>query len=99
MVYALLTVTPMHDLMVNIALVFFLVAISSITYVQFQNRQYWLATIGSVFLLFKLFAYFLYVANLHSDIWGTLQKCLFLGATAWLFIVLYTKPRATPDAA
>ena len=51
MVYALLTATPMHNLMVNIALAFFLVAIVAIVYMLYCKKRYVLAFAGIACIL------------------------------------------------
>ena len=56
MVYALLTATPMHNLMVNIALVFFLVAIFAIVNMLYRKRQLVLAITGITCIVLKLFS-------------------------------------------
>lgn len=87
MVYALLTATPMHDLMVNIALAFFLVALVAIVYMLFRKQQYVLAVVGISFLTLKLGSVSLYYLNTYSEAWGLLQKLSFVLTTTWLFAV------------
>lgn len=99
MVYALLTITPMHNLMVTIALAFFVVAMLAIVILEFQNRQLWVAGVGLLLISLKLCSFALYLADSHFELWGLFQKTLFLGTTAWLFIVLWTQPKRLPVAA
>lgn len=93
MVYALLTVTPMHNLMVNIALSFFLVALLTIVYMLFGKRHYVLAITGIACIVMKLGSVSLYYANTYTEIWGGLQKLNFILTTIWLFAVHLTVKR------
>ena len=95
MVYALLTATPMHDLMVNIALAFFLVAIVTIVYMLCRRNRFMLAFAGSACILVKLSSVSLYYTNSYPEIWGMLQKLSFILTTAWLFAVHLTSKRNT----
>lgn len=95
MVYALLTSTPMHNLMVNIALAFFLVAIVAIVYMLYSRKSYVLAFAGIACILLKLSSVSLYYTNSYPDIWGALQKLSFILTTAWLFAVHLIPKRKT----
>ena len=98
MVYALLTATPMHDLMVNIALAFFLVAIFAIVNTSYRKRHFGLAITGIACIVLKICSVSLYYTNTYTEIWGVLQKLSFTVTTAWLFAVLQmAKPKATRD--
>ena len=87
MVYALLTATPMHNLMVNIALAFFLTAIIALAYMLFRKRHYVLASIGIGCIVMKLTSVSLYYTNTWVDAWGLIQKASFLVTTCWLVAV------------
>lgn len=95
MVYALLTATPMHNLMVNIALAFFLVAMSAILFMLHFKQQYGLATAGLACVLLKIGSVSLYYTNTYTEAWGVLQKLSFLLTTTWLFAVLLMAKRKT----
>jgi hypothetical protein len=84
-VYSLLTATPLHNLMANIALIFFLVAIVTIVHVLYRKRTYALAIAGTACLALTLFNASLYYTNRHAEVWGVLQKVSFLLTTSWLF--------------
>lgn len=88
MIYALLTATPMHNLMVNIALIFFLVATVAIVFALHQKQQQGLAIAGIVCIVLKLGSVSLYYTNTYSEIWGVLQKLSFILTITWLFAVL-----------
>lgn len=95
MVYALLTVTPMHNLMVNIALAFFLVAIGTIVYTLWRRSRFALAFAGLACVLFKLSSVSLYYGNIYPEIWGVLQKLSFFLTTVWLSAVYLKIKRMT----
>ena len=98
MVYALLTATPMHNLMVNIALAFFLVAIIAIVFMLYRKQQYALAIVGIACILLKLGSVTLYYTNNFTEVWGVLQKLSFSFTATWMFIVLLmAKPRTNRD--
>ena len=98
MVYALLTATPMHNLMVNIALAFFLVAIVAIVNMLFGKRQFGLAIAGIACIVLKLGSASLYYTNTYTETWGVLQKLSFILTTAWLLAVfLMAKPNTNRD--
>ncbi len=87
MVYALLTATPMHNLMVSIALAFFMTALIAITYSLFKRRHFVLAAIGVACIGLKLTSASLYYTNTFAEVWGLLQKVNFILTTFWLFAV------------
>ena len=95
MVYAMLTATPMHNLMVNIALAFFLVAIVTIVYMLCRRNRFVLAFAGCACILVKVSSVSLYYTNSYPEIWGMLQKLSFVLTTAWLFAVHLTSKRRT----
>lgn len=97
-VYSLLTATPLHNLMFNIALVFFLVATITIVYVLFRKQEYLLAIAGTACIVMTLFNVSLYYTNRYADFWGALQKLSFVLTTCWLLAVhLMAKPKRTRD--
>jgi hypothetical protein len=83
-VYAALTVTPMHDLMVTIALGFFLGAEIVLLVWLWQRRQFaqWIAGVTNLVLL--AIAAFIYYREVALVALPTLQKLVFLLSTAWL---------------
>lgn len=98
MVYALLTATPMHDLMVNIALIFFLVALFGIQSMLYQRRRFGLVVTGIACIALKIFGVSLYYTHSYIEYWGVLQKLSFTLTTAWLFaVLLMSKPIANRD--
>lgn len=94
MVYALLTATPMHNLMVNIALAFFFVAICAIMYMLYRRQRFVLAIAGLACIVLKFVSVSLYYTSTFVEIWGMLQKLSFILTTTWLFTVhLQAQPR------
>lgn len=90
MVYALLTATPMHNLMVNIALVFFIVAIVAIIYMLYRKQYYMLTILGAACIVVKSGSVCLYYTNTYTEVWGVLQKLSIILMTTWLFAVHMT---------
>ena len=81
MVYAALTVTPMHDLMVTIALVLFVAAEMVLLDGLWQRRQFlqWIAGMSNLtLLLIASFVYYRQVATV------ALQKLVFASSAGWL---------------
>ncbi|MEQ1935390.1 MAG: DUF998 domain-containing protein [Fimbriimonadaceae bacterium] len=93
-VYSFLTVTPIHNLMVNITLVFTIVAMAAVTRMLHHKHHYRLAIFGVVCLVVTLSSVSLYYADAYTELWGVLQRLNFTLTTAWLFAVLLTvKPK------
>jgi len=90
MVYALLTATPMHNVMVNIALVFFIVAIVAIIYMLYRKQYYMLTILGAACIVVKSGSVSLYYTNTYTEVWGVLQKLSIILTTTWLFAVHMT---------
>ena len=100
MVYALLTATPMHNLMVNVALAFFLVANTAIILLLYRTQRYELAIAGIFCILLKLGSVSMYYTDAYVEIWGIMQKVSFSLTTIWLFaVLLLTKSKANFPAA
>jgi hypothetical protein len=96
MVYAALTVTRMHDLMVTIALVFFISAEVVLLHWLWRRSQLpqWTAGIANLALL--LTAAFVYYGQVAMVVLPTLQKLVFLSSVGWLFWL--HKSSAMPQA-
>jgi hypothetical protein len=94
-VYSFLTVTPIHNLMVNITLVFTIAAMAAVTRMLFYKQNYRLAVFGAVCLVVTLSSVSLYYADAYVELWGVLQRLNVVLTTTWLFIVLLTvKPKS-----
>lgn len=92
-VYSVLTATPIHNLMVNIALVFTMVAMVAIVYMLHCKHHRGLAWFGVVCIVVALGCVSLYYADALVEMWGVLQKVSSTLTTTWLFAVhLTVKP-------
>jgi hypothetical protein len=89
-VYSLLTATRLHNLMVNIAAVFTIVAMIAIVMMLFRKGLNLLAILGLACLLMGLGYASLYYADIHIVEWGILQKLSFAFTTTWLLAVHMT---------
>lgn len=90
MVYALLAITPMHNLMVNISLVFFISAMFTILHFLYTKSSLILLSIGLVSLASLLYVVGNYYGNVHLEYLPIGQKLSFLMCACWLFAVQYT---------
>ena len=94
-VYSLLTATPLHNLMVNITVVFFMVAIIAIASMLFRKQNYRLAIFGVTCIVMNLGSVSLYYAGTYAELWGVFQKLSFIVTTTWLVAVhLRVKPKS-----
>lgn len=84
MVYAAFAVTPMHDLMVNVALVFYLVAVVAIGFRLWTERRFGMVVAGCGCLAVKLASATVYYGQLLEDWLPLLQKLSLVLWTAWL---------------
>jgi hypothetical protein len=89
-VYAFLVVTPMHNLMVTISLVFYLVAMLAILAVLYVGRERRLLVAGLACLSLLLFAAISYYGNVMYQLLPVMQKLSFIACTAWLFTLYYS---------
>ena len=90
MVYTACAITPVHDLMVIIALSFFLIAVFIILEMLYSHRSYEMFSIGIVCLGIFLTTAVLYYGNLGVAYIPFLQKLTFALCTGWLFAVQTT---------
>ena len=89
MVYAALAATPMHNLMVNISLAFFVVAMLAVLHLLYCRRFFPLFFLGLICLSVKITSASFYYTNAFSDFWGSIQKFAFALSTLWLFMVQF----------
>lgn len=87
MVYTFLTVTPMHDLMVNIALLFFLTSFLFISVMLHRRNYTLLMLLGICCIALKGISVSVYYLNHFEEFWGLIQKLSFCATTAWLAAV------------
>lgn len=88
-VYGFFIATPMHDLMVNISLVFSVIAMIAVTQMLYVQRRRWLFGGGALCLALLFLTAAMYYRN---AIYGVLPLVQKLGLTAnivWLVVVYY----------
>lgn len=93
MVYGFLVVTPMHDLMVNIGLLFGLVAMIATIHVLYIERRWPLFGWGAIGLALLLVSATMYYGNVFYGLLPIVQKVSLLSCIVWVIFVHYMKPR------
>jgi hypothetical protein len=91
MVYSFLAITPMHNLMVDIALLFYLVAVSAIMHGLYIKRSMRLFTTGAICNTLLLFSAVIYYGNVMYWLLPVLQKLTYAGCSGWILAVYYSK--------
>ena len=96
--FATLTVTLLHDLMVGLALVCFVVALSAMLHMLYRERLLGLFAIGILFIAFELGTAVLYFGQVFLEFLPAGQKAAMVLIGLWLFAVQYKfgVPDATP---
>lgn len=94
MVYASLTFTAMHDLMITISLVFLLVAALALLYNLYLNREAWLLVLGCASLLVLIASATIYFSEQYTVVlpWG--QRASFALLAIWLVALDFILPRS-----
>lgn len=91
MVYAFLSVTtPMHDLLVTIALIFFLAAMVAILLMLRRARQAALIVAGLVCLASLMYCALIYYGGIQVDLLAVTQKLTFALCVGWLMALHLT---------
>lgn len=98
MVYAFLAVTPMHDLMVSIALFFFVVAVSTILHGLYAERHWGLFALGLACIALPLGNAVMYYGDLLYGMLPIVQKAGTFACIGWLFALYYTELGARTSA-
>jgi hypothetical protein len=93
MVYAAFTVTPMHDLMVSISLVFFLAMMFAVLHMIYFERHFRLFALGIVCLAILLASAAMYYGNVFLEFLPLGQKLSLALTVVWLFAVQFGKFR------
>ncbi|MBX2821820.1 MAG: hypothetical protein KTR29_19135 [Rhodothermaceae bacterium] len=88
MVYAFLVVTPMHDVLVGVALVFFVVAMLFTLHMVYLERRFWMLFAGIVSLGIPLINAVIYYGNVLYGFLPIVQKMGVFMWAGWL-LVLY----------
>jgi hypothetical protein len=92
-IYTFLVVTPMHNLMVSIALVFFLVTVLSMLHNLYLQRNKRLLVIGIVCISIPLINATLYYGNFIHGILPAVQKTGAVACAVWFILVYYYEQR------
>ena len=87
--FATLTVTLLHDLMVGLALVCFVVALSAMLHMLYRERLLGLFAIGILFIAFELGTAVLYFGHVFLEFLPAGQKAAMVLIGLWLFAVQY----------
>jgi len=87
MVYAAFTVTLMHNLMVDISLVFFLTAMAAVLHMLYFQRRIRLLSLGILCLAVLLGSAVMYYGNVLLAFLPLAQKMSFASCVGWLFAV------------
>lgn len=95
MVYAALAVTPMHNLMVTVALAFFVVAVSTILHSLHRDRRTGLFAVGLACVSLPLVNAALYYGDVFGGMLPGVQKAGTVLCAAWLLAVFYRPSLAT----
>ena len=89
MVYAFLAVTPMHDLMVSIALVFFMVAVAAVLHGHFSEGRMRLFGIGLICVALPTFNAAMYFGDFLYSMLPAVQKLGTVAVATWLLSSYY----------
>jgi hypothetical protein len=98
-VYGFFVATPMHDLMVNISLVFNVVAIMATTHMLYVQRRWWLFGGGALCLGVLFLTATMYYANAIYGVLPVVQKLGLVANIAWLLVVYYVPSDSNMDFA
>ena len=93
-VYAFLVVTPMHNLLINIALLFLMPAVLAILNLVFVARQMRLFCVGMIFLTLLLISGVMYYGNVLYGLLPLAQKLTFAVFIIWLLALHYIEFKA-----
>jgi hypothetical protein len=98
MVYAFLVVTPMHDLLVSIGLVFFVTAMLATLHVVYLERNYGMLFAGIVCLALSLSNAVMYYGNVLFGFLPIVQKTSLAMWVGWLIVLQLAEPKGeTPS--
>lgn len=91
MVYAFLAVTPMHDLMLNIALPFALIALFATLHMLYVKRQFLLSVGGAACIALLLLTAVVYYGKVFFGILPVMQKVSLVACVGWLVAIHYAR--------
>lgn len=89
MVYGFFAVTPIHDLVISIGLVFSLAALSAITHILYTERRWLLFGWGVIGLALSLISSVIYYGNLFYNLLPIVQKVTWFTHVGWLIVIYY----------
>ena len=87
MVYAFLVVTPMHDVLVGVALIFFVVAMLFTLHMVYLEKRYWMLFVGVVSLVIPLINAVMYYGNVLYGFLPIVQKLGVFMWAGWLLVL------------
>src|SRR5262249_10737260 len=97
MVYAFLVVTPMHDLLVSISLLFYLVTMLAAIHLLYVERRLVLFLVGLFCLGLLLATAIMYYGNVLWRLLPLAQKASMLACLAWLLTIQLFEPQRHRD--
>ena len=96
MVYAALVVTPMHDVLIGVALVFFLTAVLTIAHGLYLDRRLGMLGLGLASLALVLGNATMYYGDLFYGFLPVVQKASLGMWVAWLFALYFSNSKTRP---
>lgn len=98
MVYAALTVTPMHDVLVGVALLFFVTAMVTIFHRLYLERRFGMLGAGIACLALTLCNAIMYYADVIYGFLPSVQKISLVMWVSWLLALFVSDARAVDRA-
>ena len=96
MVYAALAVTPMHDVMVGVALLFFVAAMVTTFHGLWLQRRRAMLGAGLACLALVLFNATMYYGDVLYGFLPVVQKLSIVLWVSWLFGLYFSDPQGPP---
>ncbi len=98
-VYSMFVATPLHDLVVNIGLVFGLCAFGAVLHLLWRERRNALLLCGIAFLCIKIANAVIYYGDIGFRLLPVLQKVGIVVGLGWLLAVHYRRPATAAGSA
>lgn len=95
-IYAFLVITPMHDVLVSIALLFFLTAVLATVHLLYIERHMRLFCAGMICLALLLISAAMYYGNVFFGMLPVAQKLTFASCVGWLLALNYIEFQTQP---
>ena len=96
MVYASLTFTPMHDLMVTISLIFFVIAVLALLQTLYASRKFDFLVAGCACLMLLIASATIYYTEMYVFALPWAQRASFAVFTVWLVSLDFSVPPLAP---